>query len=116
VVKLIGRLEKYQSRGIEVLDAPAVAEDKKLRAFDLIGSDTVVAVHVDQWDDWAIYSLAIGICCLVLIWDGGIEFSSFHQVIMFICKVAFFFCVVAFVAGVLSILWPGTTPLGIRTT
>ena len=116
VVKLIGRLKKYQSRGIEVLDAPAVSEDKKLRTFDLIGSDTVVAVPVDQWDDWILISLAIAcICGLVVILDGGIEFSSFHQVITFICKVAIFF-VVAFVVTFLSLLWPRTSPLGIRTT
>jgi len=35
VVKLIGRLKKYQSRGIEVLDAPAVAEDKDFRSYAL---------------------------------------------------------------------------------
>mmetsp|Transcript_33699 Transcript_33699/g.76066 ORF Transcript_33699/g.76066 Transcript_33699/m.76066 type:complete len:509 (+) Transcript_33699:80-1606(+) len=37
VVKLIDRLEKYQSRGIEVLDAPAIAHDMNLRRYDLIG-------------------------------------------------------------------------------
>ena len=36
VVKLIKRLKKYQSRGIEVLDAPAIPEDKKFRTYDLI--------------------------------------------------------------------------------
>jgi len=36
VVKLIDRLEKYQSRGIEVLDAPAVPDDKVFRRLDLI--------------------------------------------------------------------------------
>ena len=35
VVKLIDRLEKYQSRGIEVLDAPTVPDDKNFRTYDL---------------------------------------------------------------------------------
>ena len=33
VVKLIDRLKKYQSRGIDVLDAPAIAEDKEFRSY-----------------------------------------------------------------------------------
>ncbi|EJK62973.1 hypothetical protein THAOC_16396 [Thalassiosira oceanica] len=37
VKKLIDRLKKYQSRGIEVLDAPAIAHDMNLRRYDLIG-------------------------------------------------------------------------------
>jgi len=36
VVKLIKRLKKYQSRGIEVLDAPAIADDKKFDTYDLL--------------------------------------------------------------------------------
>mmetsp|Transcript_23335 Transcript_23335/g.53536 ORF Transcript_23335/g.53536 Transcript_23335/m.53536 type:complete len:509 (-) Transcript_23335:213-1739(-) len=35
VVKLIDRLEKYQSRGIEVLNAPAIPDDKVFRILDL---------------------------------------------------------------------------------
>ncbi|EJK74180.1 hypothetical protein THAOC_04156, partial [Thalassiosira oceanica] len=49
VVKLIKRLKKYQSRGIEVLDAPAIADDKKFRTYDL--TLHAMVVHVSPVDN-----------------------------------------------------------------